>query len=98
MPTLGFTHFPAGSADHGRQREPPCGCRIFGFDYSEDVCQLIDSLMMLGVKGTTGTSASFLDLLTGIMKKVKELDRKVVKKMGFEKSIPVLRSDIYQKN
>jgi adenylosuccinate lyase len=45
--------------------------------------------MMLGVKGTTGTQASFLDLFDGDHGKVKELDKKVVQKMGFEKSVPV---------
>lgn len=45
--------------------------------------------MLLGVKGTTGTQASFLDLFDGDHEKVKELDRKVVQKMGFEKSVPV---------
>ena len=38
---------------------------------------------------TTGTQASFLDLFDGDHEKVKELDRKVVQKMGFEKSVPV---------
>jgi adenylosuccinate lyase len=45
--------------------------------------------MLLGVKGTTGTQASFLDLFDGDHGKVKELDKKVVQKMGFEKSVPV---------
>ena len=45
--------------------------------------------MLLGVKGTTGTQASFVDLFDGDSGKVKELDRLVVQKMGFARSIPV---------
>lgn len=87
VPTLGFTHFqPAQLTTVGKRAT--LWMQDFYFDYL-DVCQLIDSLMMLGVKGTTGTQASFLDLFDGDHEKVKELDRKVVKKMGFEKSIPV---------
>ena len=87
VPTLGFTHFqPAQLTTVGKRAT--LWMQDFYFDYL-DVCELIDSLMMLGVKGTTGTQASFLDLFDGDHEKVKELDRRVVKKMGFEKSIPV---------
>lgn len=87
VPTLGFTHFqPAQLTTVGKRAT--LWMQDFYFDYL-DVCELIDSLMMLGVKGTTGTQASFLDLFDGDHEKVKELDRKVVQKMGFERSIPV---------
>ena len=80
VPTLGFTHFqPAQLTTVGKRAT--LWMQDFYFDYL-DVCQLIDSLMMLGVKGTTGTQASFLDLFDGDHEKVKELDRKVVKKNG----------------
>ena len=87
LPTLGFTHFqPAQLTTVGKRAT--LWMQDFYFDYL-DVCELIDGLMMLGVKGTTGTQASFLDLFDGDHEKVKELDRRVVQKMGFEKSIPV---------
>ena len=87
LPTLGFTHFqPAQLTTVGTRAT--LWMQDFYFDYL-DVCELIDGLMMLGVKGTTGTQASFLDLFDGDHEKVKELDRRVVQKMGFEKSIPV---------
>ena len=87
LPTLGFTHFqPAQLTTVGKRAT--LWMQDFYFGYL-DVCAEIDKLMLLGVKGTTGTQASFLDLFDGDHEKVKELDRLVVKKMGFEKSIPV---------
>ena len=87
LPTLGFTHFqPAQLTTVGKRAT--LWMQDFYFDYL-DVCGLIDSLMMLGVKGTTGTQASFMDLFDGDTDKVKALDKMVCEKMGFEKAIPV---------
>lgn len=87
LPTLGFTHFqPAQLTTVGKRAT--LWMQDFYFDYL-DVCELIDGLMMLGVKGTTGTQASFMDLFEGDTDKVKALDRMVCEKMGFGKPIPV---------
>ncbi|MDD6255505.1 MAG: adenylosuccinate lyase [Eubacteriales bacterium] len=87
LPTLGFTHFqPAQLITVGKRAT--LWMQDFYFDYL-DVCELIDGLMMLGVKGTTGTQASFMDLFEGDTDKVKALDRMVCEKMGFGKPIPV---------
>lgn len=44
----------------------------------------INSLKLLGVKGTTGTQASFMNLFENDEEKVKELDAKICGKMGFK--------------
>jgi adenylosuccinate lyase len=48
-----------------------------------------DNLKLLGCKGATGTSASFLTLFNGEHDKVLELERKINVKLGFESSYPV---------
>lgn len=57
-------------------------------DY-ERVCIEIENLPMRGVKGTTGTQATFLELFEGDHEKVKALNKRVCELMGFDKSIPV---------
>ena len=47
------------------------------------------TLKLLGSKGTTGTQASFLELFNGDHEKVKELERKIAKEMGFDGVVPV---------
>jgi adenylosuccinate lyase len=87
LPTLGFTHFqPAQLTTVGKR-----AClwiQDFYFDLLE-VENLIDGLQLLGVKGTTGTQASFVELFDGDMEKVKKLEELVVAKMGFKEAIPV---------
>ena len=57
-------------------------------DYNE-LEHVLDTLMLLGSKGTTGTQASFLELFDGDHEKCKELDRKIAEKMGFKSCFPV---------
>ena len=87
LPTLGFTHFQAAQLTTVGKRAS-LWMQDFYYDYLE-VSRLIGELPMLGVKGTTGTQASFVDLFDGDMDKVKALDRLVVNKMGFEKAVPL---------
>ena len=87
VPCLGFTHFqPAQLTTVGKRAT--LWMQDFYFDLLQ-VEQEIDRLMLLGVKGTTGTQASFLALFDGDHEKVKQLDRQVAEKMGFLGSIPV---------
>jgi adenylosuccinate lyase len=55
----------------------------------EEVELRIHGLRFLGVKGATGTQASFLELFDGDHGKVRELDRRVAHAMGFERTFPV---------
>ena len=55
----------------------------------EEINHLIDILPFRGVKGTTGTQASFLELFEGDHEKVKKLDELVTKKAGFKKKLTI---------
>jgi adenylosuccinate lyase len=57
-------------------------------DYDE-LSRLQRDMPMRGVKGTTGTQASFLELFDGDAAKVKALDAAVCKRMGFDRSFKV---------
>lgn len=83
LPTLGFTHLqPAQLTTVGKR------ATLWLSDLEMDYYNLVNlknSVKLRGVKGTTGTQASFLDLFNGDSKKVKELEKRVVSKMGYEK-------------
>lgn len=87
MPTLGFTHMqPAQLTTVGKR-----AClwlQDILMDYESLEYQL-SMLKLLGVKGTTGTQASFLTLFNDDHEKVKQLDKKVVNKLGYENSFSV---------
>ena len=83
LPTLGFTHLqPAQLTTVGKR------ATLWLSDLEMDYYNLINlknSVKLRGVKGTTGTQASFLDLFNGDGKKVKELEKLVVSKLGYSK-------------
>ncbi|XP_053694035.1 adenylosuccinate lyase-like [Sabethes cyaneus] len=83
LPTLGFTHLqPAQLTTVGKR------CTLWIQDLLMDEHALrncLDNLRFRGVKGTTGTQASFLQLFAGDGEKVKLLDKKVTKLAGFER-------------
>ncbi len=82
LPTLGFTHFqPAQPTTVGKR------ATLWIQDFLLDLEALEDFLQrkrLRGAKGTTGTQASFLELFDGDYKKVRELDLRVSKKMGYD--------------
>ncbi|HAU38842.1 MAG TPA: adenylosuccinate lyase [Phycisphaerales bacterium] len=83
LPCLAFTHFqPAQLTTVGKRAA--LWCREFVMDL-RDLEFRLECLEFRGVKGTTGTQASFLALFDGDHDKVLELERMVAKKMGFEK-------------
>lgn len=87
MPTLGFTHLqPAQLTTVGKR-----AClwlQDLLMDY-EDLTAMISGLKLRGVKGTTGTQASFMTLFDGDGEKVKALEKIVVEKMGFTSAFAV---------
>ncbi len=83
IPTLGFTHLqPAQLTTVGKR------ATLWLQDLEMDYYNLLrakESIKLRGVKGTTGTQASFLELFNGDDEKVKELQKRVVAKMGYDK-------------
>jgi len=84
---LGFTHLqPAQPTTVGKR-----AC-LWIYDLVQDLTELEHRLSQLkarGVKGTTGTQASFLELFQGDHAKARKLDELVAKHMGFAASYPV---------
>ena len=87
LSTLGFTHFqPAQLTTVGKRATLWMQDLVMDIENIEFV---LSTLKLRGVKGTTGTQASFMTLFNGDEEKVKALDKIVAKKMGFEKSYGV---------
>lgn len=87
VPTLGFTHLqPAQLTTVGKRATLWIQELIMDL---ENLDFVIDKMKLRGVKGTTGTQASFMNLFDNDEKKVKDLDKFVANKMGFEDTYPV---------
>ncbi|MDO4266605.1 MAG: adenylosuccinate lyase [Eubacteriales bacterium] len=81
VPTLAFTHFqPAQPTTIGKR------ATLWIQDLMMDLSDLeyvLDSLRLLGSKGTTGTQASFLELFDGDDEKCRRIEQLIAEKMGF---------------
>ena len=87
LPTLGFTHFqPAQPTTVGKRATLWIQDLLMDLD---DLNYVLDSLRLLGSKGTTGTQASFLELFEGDHEKCRRLDQLIADKMGFPGCYPV---------
>ncbi len=87
LPCLGYTHFqPAQLVTVGKRAT--LWCHELILDLGE-IDRRITDLKFLGVKGTTGTQASFLALFNGDDAKVEALDRMVAAAFGFVETYPV---------
>ena len=83
LPTLGFTHYqPAQLTTVGKRATLWLQSLILDF---EELEFFLETLRFRGVKGTTGTAASFLELFDGDYSKVKHLDKELSKRFGFDK-------------
>ncbi|MEQ9408360.1 MAG: adenylosuccinate lyase [Fuerstiella sp.] len=81
LPCLGFTHLQAAQPTTVGKR-----ATLWCWDLLLDLEELqhrIDTIRFRGVKGTTGTQATFLSLFEGDHDKVEQLDQLVTSKMGF---------------
>jgi adenylosuccinate lyase len=87
IPTLGFTHLqPAQLTTVGKRATLWMQELLMDL---ENLDFVIDKMKFRGVKGTTGTQASFMSLFNNDEEKVKKLDKIVCQKMDFEKAYPV---------
>lgn len=81
LPCLAYTHLqPAQLTTVGKR------ATLWMNELLMDLEELdfrLDSLKLLGSKGTTGTQASFLELFEGDMEKVRRLEGLIAKEMGF---------------
>ena len=87
LPTLGFTHFQAAQLTTVGKR-----ASLWIWELLMDLENIdfqLSRKALLGCKGTTGTQASFMELFDNDIEKVKELDKKICSKMGYEKYYPV---------
>lgn len=87
QPALGYTHFqPAQIVTVGKRACLWAQDLLFDI---EDLEAVLERLKCRGVKGTTGTQASFLALFDGDSEKVRRLDQLVAEKLGFHSSYPL---------
>lgn len=87
QPTLAFTHFQSAQPTTVGKR----AClwiQDLLLDL-KDIERLAEEMPFLGVKGATGTQASFLQLFDGNYRKVQQLEQLVAKRMGFSNVLPV---------
>ncbi|MBM4102780.1 MAG: adenylosuccinate lyase [Planctomycetes bacterium] len=84
LPTLGFTHFqPAQLTTVGKR------ATLWAYEFVMELAEIdrrIETMPFRGIKGTTGTQATFLTLFNGNHSKVKKLDQMVAKAFGFKES------------
>ncbi|HEX6306710.1 MAG TPA: adenylosuccinate lyase [Longimicrobiales bacterium] len=83
LPTLGFTHFqPAQPTTVGKRATLWIQDLLLDL---EEIQFRLDRIRFRGVRGTTGTEASFLELFNGDGAKVDELNRRIAAAMGFDR-------------
>ncbi len=87
LPCLGFTHYqPAQLTTVGKR------ICLWCWDFVRDLEEIearLGGLRFRGIRGATGTQASFLKLFGGRAKKVERLESLVARELGFEDCEPV---------
>ncbi len=87
LPTLGFTHYqPAMPTTVGKR----AATWLQEFWWAAQRLETVrEELPLRGLKGATGTQASFLALCNGDAAKVEELERRWATALGFERVVPI---------
>jgi adenylosuccinate lyase len=87
LPALGYTHFqPAQVTTVGKRASLWC------YEFLRDLAEVehrLASLRFRGVKGATGTQASFMELFDNSAEKVRKIEADVAKEFGFDEVEPV---------
>ena len=87
LPCLGYTHLqPAQLTPVGKRTT------LWMYELMQDMENLafqLSNLKLLGSKGTTGTQASFMELLEGDEEKIKQMEQLIARDMGFSGVVPV---------
>lgn len=87
MPALAYTHLqPAQLTTVGKRAA--LWLHELYLDY-EELCRRMESLALLGSKGTTGTQASFVELFEGDGAKIKAVEQAIAEEMGLPRVVPV---------
>ena len=87
LPALAYTHLqPAQLTTVGKRAT--LWLNELYMDY-EELNYRLDSLAMLGSKGTTGTQASFVELIGNDGDKINQIEMDIAHKFGFDKVVPV---------
>lgn len=82
LATLGYTHYqPAQPTTVGKRNTLYIQDLLMDLDYIE---HLEKQIKARGAKGTVGTQATFLELFKGDHEKVRQLDKLVSQKLGFD--------------
>lgn len=87
LPALAYTHLqPAQLTSVGKRATLWLNELVMDF---EEIEHRMGSLALLGSKGTTGTQASFMELLGNDSAKVQQIERDIAQAMGFDRVVPV---------
>lgn len=87
LPTLGYTHLqPAQMVTVGKRATLWLNDLLMDFS---DLEYIQSKLALLGSKGTTGTQASFVELLVGDGKKIDMIENFIADSFGFSQCVPV---------
>ena len=87
LPALAYTHLqPAQLTTVGKRATLWLNELYMDF---EEIEHRIATLALLGSKGTTGTQASFVELLGGDSEKIRQIEQDIADKMGFSRVVPV---------